>query len=413
MIALVRLAIRNAFRNGRRTALTASTVMIGTAFCLITLSFLGGIFGSMLDSWAEIFGPVRVVTAEYAEKEALQPLHFNIPETVPLLERVRSAPGVAMAEPMIRTGVLVSIGEELGEDPALMVGSTRAWYDAHLLPDADLSGTWLDYEAEDEQVVVGGKVARDVGIALGDEVLMMGTTQYGSMAPISAKVVGVVSGNSTIDAMAFVTLETARWMVDVPEGALEVLVYPEGPDRSDVAEVAATIGTLLGPEYEAKPWMERGMWAQQLPIMDAINVILSGVIVFLMALAIFNTMTMSVLERTGEIGVLRAMGQTRVGAVASFLTEAMVIGVIGGILGVLLGSPVALYLERNGVTYAQDMLDEAGGEFPLTAVMTGDLTADIVMLALFCGVFTAVLGAFFPALRAASIQPYEAMRARR
>jgi len=124
MIALFRLAFRNAFRNGRRSALTAATVMIGTAFCVVTLSFMGGLFDTMIGAWVDSNGPVRVVTAEYAEREALQPLHFNIPESDPVLEKVRAVGGVAMAEPDQRCVLLDGDGSLLMNLSSL---ATEGW----------------------------------------------------------------------------------------------------------------------------------------------------------------------------------------------------------------------------------------------------------------------------------------------
>jgi putative ABC transport system permease protein len=208
-------------------------------------------------------------------------------------------------------------------------------------------------------------------------------------------------------------METARWMVDVPDGALEVLVYPTSEDHADVSRMAATLAGVMGPAYTVTPWMVRGIWAQNLPVMESMNVIFSSIVVFVMALAIFNTMTMSVLERTGEIGVMRAMGQSRIGAVLTFLVEAMVIGLIGGVAGALVGTGPALYLEQNGLTYGQDLVDDFGTEIAMKATMSAELTPDILVIAVFVGILTAALGAFFPALRAARIQPHEAMRAQR
>jgi len=414
MTAIVRLAFRNALRNRRRTALTVATVTIGVAFTVVTLSFLSGLMDMMADAWSEAFGPIRVVTAEYAEREAMQPLHLNIAESAPLVARLAATEGVALAAPIVRTGALISLGDELGEDAALVTGASPEWYDAHLLASGDfVSGVWLDTHAEEEQVVLGGRVARDLGAKLGDDVLLMGRTQYGSMSPISADVVGIITGNSVIDSQAYVTLETARWMIDVPDGALEIFVYPASDSRSQLASLAASMQADLGSDYVVQPWTERNFWKDGLAVMDAMNVIFSAIIVFVMALAIFNTMTMSVLERTGEIGVMRAMGQSRSGAVLTFLTEALVIGLFGGMAGALLGSIPAMYLEKNGIHYGQDLVDDFGTDFALTTNMTGDLTPEILLLAVVVGVITAALGAFFPAIRAARIQPYEAMRAKR
>ena len=167
--------------------------------------------------------------------------------------------------------------------------------------------------------MLGGRIARNLSAKVGDSILLMGKTQYGSMAPISADVVGIITGNSVIDSRAYVTLETARWMVDIPDGALELLVYPASNTRSEARSVSTAVQQKIGDEYASTAWMDTDMWKQQLPLMDSIQYILSMLVVFVMSLAIFNTMTMSVLERTGEIGVMRAMGQTRMTAVVSFL----------------------------------------------------------------------------------------------
>ena len=105
MQSTLRLAFRNALRNGRRSLLTAATVTIGVAFVVVTLSFLNGMFDGMIASWVEVNGPIRVVTTTYAEKEQLRPLHENIAESDPVLARLRALDGVGEAFPIIRTGV--------------------------------------------------------------------------------------------------------------------------------------------------------------------------------------------------------------------------------------------------------------------------------------------------------------------
>lgn len=414
MSSVIRLAFRNALRNKKRTGLTAATVLIGTAFTVVILSFLNGVMGGMTRDWVDAFGPVRIVTTEYAEREILAPLHANLPETIPLIETISSIEGVAHTAPMIKTGVIVSMGEELGEDPAILTGSSEEWYQKYLLPKSSfIDGVWLQADAKKEQVVIGGSIARNLSAKVGDSILLMGKTQYGSMAPISADVVGIITGNSVIDSRAYVTLETARWMVDIPDGALELLVYPASNTRSDARSVSIAVQQKIGDQYASTAWMDTDLWKQQLPLMDSIQYILSMLVVFVMSLAIFNTMTMSVLERTGEIGVMRAMGQTRMTAVISFLIEAVIIGVVGGIFGAVIGTIPALYLEQNGIVLGQDIIDDVGDQFAMTAQMNGELTPEILAIAVFCGILTAIIGAILPAMRAARIQPYEAMRTER
>jgi putative ABC transport system permease protein len=412
-VTMLRLALRNTRRNGRRTLLTAATLTIGTALTTVTLALLSGIFGQMIDTWGDQNGHIRIVDKDFLEKEALQPLYENLAEVEPVLTSVRAVPGVVAAEPRIMAGVVLASGEEIGEDVALLVGAEESYY-RHRLRGAEklVAGKWLG-NGKDE-VVLGRKIATQIDAKVGDKILVMGQTQYGSMSPISAQVVGVVAGDSLIDNQAFVTLKTAQWLVDLSGGALEVLVYAESNDPSVVGPVAEQVaGSVDTGNLAVQSWFEREIWATTVPMVEAIQLAISLTLLFVMVLAIFNTMTMSVMERTREIGVMRAMGQTRLGAVWLFLVESLVIGLLGGGVGVFLGGLGARYLEVTGITFSEDLINETAGAYPMTSTLYADLTPDAVLTALVVGLLTAMLGALLPALRAASVQPTEAMRARR
>jgi putative ABC transport system permease protein len=409
-----RLALRNARRNVRRTLLTAGTVLVGTAFTTVTLAWISGIFGDMTSAWVRANGDARIVTEVYAAKEEMQPLYANIAEATPVLAKLRQVPGVVSAEPRVSMGVVVSVGEEIGEDYAMLVGSTDSWYrDTMRAPEKVVAGTWLT--GAKGEVVLGRKVAKEVGATVGQDVLLLGQTQYGSMSPISAKVVGVVASDAAVDLQAFVTLEDARWMVDAPDGAIEILVYGESEESEVVGPLVERVRDALGPDSGllVRAWYEQDLFASTLPIISGMKTGIGVIVMFVMILAIFNTMTMSVLERTAEIGVMRALGQSRSGAVGSFLVEAAVIGLVGGVLGVAIGSAGAAWLEHVGVSLGEEVIDKMDGAYPMTATLYARLSPDVALTALTVGFLTALLGAVLPALRAASIEPSIAMKSKR
>lgn len=406
---LVRLAIRNATRNGVRTVLTAVTVLLGTALLTVALAWMHGVFGSMLDLATAAAGHVRVVDPDWAKREELMPLYENIADVEPVLATVRETPGVVAAYPRITTGVTVTVGEEIGEVFGLAVGAPDAYYSERLDLEASLvAGRMRSAEGE---AVLGRTLAEQAGARVGDRVLLLGQTQDGALSPIEAEVVGIVSaGNALVDQQAFLSLEQLRWLTDIPDGAIEVLVY--GEERDDARRIALALGDRL-PEHAVEAWSGREPWAGIVAIATVVQGVMQAIIVFITALGVWNTMMMSVLERTGEIGVMRAMGLGRLGAVGLFVVEGLAIATIGGLGGVVLGGIGGYVLETRGIHLGDKVTQNVSAQLPIQSTVYGDLNAEVVITAFLLGLCMALVGSAVPAIRAAAIQPVVAMRARR
>lgn len=409
---LLRLSLRNVRRNIRRTLLTAATIVIATGLMTVALAWLQGIIQGVTEDFAAVAGHMRIADTDYLEREVLAPMYENIPDADPVLDQVRTVPGVVDVEPLIQTGAVFTVGEEIGEDFGLVYGARESWYQRWLKgPQNVVDGTWLT--GDKDEVVLGVKLAERIEASVGDEVLLLGQTQYGSMSPISADVVGILAKDGTTDSAAFIRYEDAQWFLDLPDGAMQILVYTDDHEVASVAPVARSVAALELEGLSVQTWYGKEPFASMLGMLDGIQVFLAGVIVFITSLAIFNTMTMSVLERTDEVGLMRAMGMTGAGAVWMFVVEALVIGVLGGLGGVAIGSLGAYYLEVVGITLGQELADKVGESLPFKATFYADLNAEVVITAFVLGLVIAAVGAFLPSLRAASIEPVTAMRSGR
>ena len=117
--------------------------------------------------------------------------------------------------------------------------------------------------------------------------------------------------------------------------------------------------------------------------------------VFIGGVGMLNTMLMSVLERTREIGVLRALGWRRRQVVGMILREALALGIVGGVFGILLGF---------GLGWSFTRIPTVGG------MISPQYDAQLLLLALSVAVVTGVLGGLYPAWRATRMQPIEALR---
>jgi putative ABC transport system permease protein len=141
-----------------------------------------------------------------------------------------------------------------------------------------------------------------------------------------------------------------------------------------------------------------GQFADQLPDMQNSNSMMAGISFLAIAvggLGVLNTMLMAVFERTREIGVLRALGWRRRGILEMILREALILGILGGIAGILFALGLTGLLQQ----------DEMIGSF-VTPVWTGAIFARAILVSLSLG----LLGGLYPALRATRLLPVEALR---
>mgnify|MGYP003881273731 FL=1 len=299
-----------------------------------------------------------------------------------------------------------AVGEEIGEHFGQVLGAPLEYMQQRLhTEDKMVEGRWFE---EPDELVLGAKLVRDTGAKLGDEVVILGTTQDGSMSPLKGELVGILRGGTpAIDTRVFLPLERAQYLTDIPGGAIRVLAY--GDDFSTSVDVANSLAAAL-PDYAVRDWTVRPPWAQTVAMMGAIRGMLFFIVVFLAALGVWNTMMMSVLERTNEIGVLRAMGLTRIGAVVLFVGEALAIAILGGAVGIVGGVVPYLLTKDNGFTFGEKTASDLGDMLPVVETMYPILSGELIVTAFFMGVLMAFIGSLLPAIHAATIQPVVAMR---
>jgi ABC-type antimicrobial peptide transport system permease subunit len=141
-----------------------------------------------------------------------------------------------------------------------------------------------------------------------------------------------------------------------------------------------------------------------------LQVVLGGVgaiALLVAAIGIANTMAMSILERTREIGLMKAVGATNRDVLAIFLGEAAGIGFIGGLGGVLIGWLAGQALNVVAVVYLAQQAAEQGGLPPSVAVYTPLWLPIFVLL---FSIFIGMISGLYPALRAATMIPVQALK---
>ncbi|WP_299945116.1 FtsX-like permease family protein [uncultured Microbulbifer sp.] len=160
-----------------------------------------------------------------------------------------------------------------------------------------------------------------------------------------------------------------------------------------------------GLVLELKSWEELADYYHQVVgLFDGVFDFITVIVLVIIALSISNTMLMSVMERTRELGTIRAMGGTPTQVVGLILLESMFLGVIGGLLGLLGG-----ILMARGVNFGEWMMPRPPGsteDYPIRILIAPDILLKTFVL----GVLTAFFSCVYPAVKASRIAVVDALR---
>ncbi len=404
---LVGLAWRNTLRNVRRSVLTGSAVVVAAAAVVFMLSYMRGIIANVEDTYALTESVhARITQAGYLERQRFMPLYLNVPGVDSLLTEVRGHPAVAAALPRIRSAVLASTDElNVG---ALAMGVDLAREEDYLAPQAMLEAGRLPRPGQAE-ALVGAGLLEKLGLAPGDSLTLLGQTAWRSFGGIRVEITGTArTGMAYMDAsLVLLSLDQAQLLGDLPDAATEILVFArEAEERDGLADLLVA-DLSLPEELEVTPWRQEGTL---LAMMGFAKVAWGFFLVILMAMAgliIVNTMLMSVLERTRELGMLAAMGLRPGSVIRLIATEGLFIGLVGSAVGAAVGTGVALWLGAVGIDFTAAM---EGTVFPLDPMIYPDWHWTHVAVAAGLGLTTGIIAALYPAVRAVKLAPAEALR---
>jgi putative ABC transport system permease protein len=363
-----KLAHSNAVRNPERTARTAAALMIGLA--LVTMVWVVG--ASMKQTFAE-----SIDDAVRADLVVSAPVGFSpaATEAIAVLPEVDAATGV-------RTSRFLFNGRErdlVAIDPAT----------AGALVDIDvIDGSLTDLGPG--SIVVHRDPARDLGLSVGDQV----TVELASGGPQQLEV-AAIHGDSTYAGNYVIDLAT--FAAHYPVNDLDLFAFARLADGVPADEGRAAVEATLRPfpqvTLEDRAEFRASQEAQFDNLLLMINGLL-GLALLIALLGIANTLALSVMERTREIGLLRAVGMLRGQARRMVLTESAMVAVFGAALGIGIGLVLGL---------------AAASALPPSAVATVVVPvatlATIVLVAAVCG----VLAGMVPARRAARLDVLRAI----
>ena len=403
MKAMLRLALRNIGRHRARTAMNLAAIVLGACALVLTGGFVADVYEQLGESLIHSnSGHLQLARTGFFETGTRRPEDFLVDDVESVRKRVRAIPGVDDAMARIAFSGLLNngrtdmpvLGEGVEPEKEAKLGTAVRVVEGRGLAAKDADGA-----------VVGKGLARALGLKPGDRIVLLVSAGQGALNTLDLTVTGVFeSFSKDYDARALrITLDAARELLATRGANTLVVSLARTPDTARVAQ-ALRDATL--PGLEVRTWMQiNDYYAKTVELYDRQFGILRFIVLLMVLLSVANSVNMSVFERIGEFGTMRALGRTGRSVVLLIVGENLLLGLIGGVLGAALAVVLALVLSAIGLPMPPPPNANVG------------YTAHILLIPLEIALAVAIsvaatgLACVLPALRAARIPVVDALRA--
>ena len=344
----LKLAWRNLWRNKRRTMISISAVLFSVLFASTIQSFQKGTWDHMVDNVVRYYlGYAQIHQNGFWDDQTLdnsfdpKAVPASLHESMELAPRLESFALASSGE--ITRGVLV-----VGIDPKKENAMTG-------LKNRITKGDYLN--GEDQSVLVAEGLANLLNLNIGDTIIMVSQGYQGQNAAAAYPIKSLAKfGAPELNKqLVFMPLALSRDFYGTGERLTSLAVNLSG--RDELPAALTTIRSQLPEEefevLDFKKLMPELIEAQELD--TAGSMLILWVLYLLIAFGLFGTVLMMTRERTYEFGVLTAIGTKKRTLMGMLWTEAILIGTVGSILGILLSIPIVYYLNTNPIVLSGDM----------------------------------------------------------
>lgn len=398
------LALRNLLRNARRSITTIAAVALGYAAINILAGFSAYMFASIEDAhiYEQINGHVQIWKKGARDYGGSDPGAYLISAQDFAAIREFAAKDTRI---LLSAGLLEVKGNlDYNGTPGFFIGHAMVPEEKEAihtrstaLRSADgstYSGKPITRETPDGIAITTG-MAESMGLEIDSGVILMAPSVNGQMNAVDARIFQIsdVASEALDNRYIFMPLELAQSLYDTQSVSCVRFMLGEGADTDAV--VASLRGRFPESDWEVIPWYEVSkLYLRTKRMFDIIFGLVFAIITTIVTMSVLNTIGMAVIERTKEIGTLRAIGLKRPGVIRLFGIESALLGIIGAITGLMITVSLALAIQGLKPTW----------EPPVTAreivwevrILPDYLLATFLILVLFTS-----LAAIAPARRAA------------
>jgi len=422
MLNILKIAVRNLTRFGRRTLLTSSLITLGIVGVLLFIAVTGSFKSIMIGQFTDaMLGHLEVHRKGYVASIDSLPLNLNMqPTMVEKVEQVlNKMDAVEAYSERIKLGAMFSNFTETtsirinGVDPVKEAATTP------LLPSRVIEGSKEGALLKPGEILIPTVLARGMKVKVGDTIVLVATNRDGSVNGKTFVVRGIlesISGPSGKD--GYITLNDARDLLRLKEPEIsEIAIRLKNPAKLDqaYADLSQELSDIAGKQgqsgmagkgggsaLEVHTWADLSPFASIVRMIDLLAVFIKIMMVSIVLISVMNVMMMAVYERIREIGTISAIGTPPGRILSLFLTEGLLLGLGGAALGTAISLAVIYALNVWKASIHFGMQEAAIKLSP--AVSATDVVTIAAMV-----VIMALLASLQPAWKASRMDPITAL----
>ncbi|RQP22652.1 ABC transporter permease [Piscinibacter terrae] len=402
------LALRNLQRNLRRTLIAEISIIFG----VFTVVFVGNFIDGMQYAWAQFeiesdTGAFQVEHQDYRTLRKSEPLKVTMAGAGELIQQISQSPGVRAAYGKLEFSGMVSNGLKTTFFDGVAVDPAQQARVLNRQEDLIVQGKPLGHGPGTGGVVLGSDLASMLDLKIGDPVTIVVRTYHGSLNLINGTLVGTKNGrhfpSSTYLEMS---LADSQLLLRVQDRVSQIVVAVD--DIPALPATMAQVATRLSADK--RPFQLRAypelipIYAQAIALFKIITLVIGLVLCVLVGAGIGNVMAMAVMERKREIGTLMSIGMEKKTLRRLFLAEGAITGALGAVIGMVLVSALTWYVaSHGGVTFPGSNASGQG------ISIIPRLSPSMAALGICMPIVVALVGAWWPAAKAAGLSPVEAL----
>ena len=410
---MIKFLTKGLLRDRSRSLFPVLVITLTVTLVIFTIGFMKGIMNNLLlDSAVILTGHEKIITRAYNEESQLMPNDLALLDVDQLIHDLNQDYPDFFWSPRITFAGLLDVPDENGETksqgPVIAFGIDFFSHGSRQVEIWELERSLVSGKLPENRndALISSKLANQLNLSAGESVTFIGSTMDNAFTTYNFNVSGTFNlrKGQTDKQMMLVDLSGARLALDMDNAASAIFGFTHSLYYDD--ESAVTLRTDYNTKSDSldifSPFMlalrDGSQMGTLVDMSEAMLAIMGGVFLVVVMVVLWNMGLMYGLRRYGEVGLRLAMGESKGQVYRSMISEAVIIGLTGTVIGTGTGLALTYYVQENGMDYTKGIEALSNSSMVMPNIFYAQVTPDLFYIGFVPGVLATVLGTMLAGL---------------